>query len=129
MWVPEWLATGRHEKRDGDIREGPRLIEEIDTSRGRDKEDEKSVPVAPKPKGILKISGVGNSSEVATSIADDALASTRRLVTQEPKKPAWNWRKEGEEQLLVVVDISKEVRICFRGQRGKKKLILDLDTL
>lgn len=115
MWVPEWLATGRHEKRDSDIREGPRLIEEIDTSRGRDKEDEKSVPIAPKPKGILKISGAGRSSEVATSVANDALASTRRLVTQEPKKPAWNWRKEGEEQLLVVVDVSKEVHIYASG--------------
>lgn len=128
MWVPEWLATGRHEKRDGDIREGPRLIEEIDTSGGRDKEDGKSVPIAPKPKSILKISGAGHSSEVAASVADDALASTRRLVTQEPKKPAWNWRKEGEERLLVVVDVSKEVHIYafwLGSARGKEKLILD----
>lgn len=128
MWVPEWLATGRHEKRDGDIREGPRLIEEIDTSRGSDKEDEKSVPIALKPKSILKISGAGHSSEVATSVADDALASTRRLVTQEPKKPAWNWRKEGEERLLVVVDVSKEVHLYafwLGSARGKEKLILD----
>jgi len=125
VWVPEWLATGRHEKRDGDIREGPRLIEEIDTSRGRDKEDEKSVPIAPKPKSILKISGAVHSSEVTTSVADDALASTRRLVTQEP---AWNWRKEGEERLLVVVDVAKEVHIYafwLRSARGKEKLILD----
>jgi len=128
VWVPEWLATGQHEKRDGDIREGPQLIEEIDTSRGSDKEDEKSVPIAPKPKSILKISRAGHSSEVATSVADDALASTRRLVTQEPKKPAWNWRKEGEERLLVVVDVSKEVHLYafwLGSARGKEKLIMD----
>jgi len=77
----------------------------------------------------LKISGRGNSSEVVTSVADDALASTRRLVTQEPKRPAWNWRKEGEEQLLVVVDVSKEVHICFWLGSGRKKADYGLDAL
>ncbi|KAF5353342.1 hypothetical protein D9756_008088 [Leucocoprinus leucothites] len=111
VWVPAWLATGQHaaSKQGGEVQGKSRLIQEVDIPGDQDRHDGKeSAATLPKLKGILKHNGANRSIEGGTDDTDDTFAATPQSITRTLRRPAWSWKKEGGERLMIIVDVAKE---------------------
>lgn len=114
VWVPSWLAAGNREPNEKEGRgvvekgKGRALIEVFEPS-GDTKEDQPHSRLAPKLKGILKHGKAGTSNGAELKDGTPVSKGPPNIVFSEPQRPTWIWKKEPDERLKIVVDVSNEV--------------------